>query len=59
MAAQDHGVRLRIRPAQREDAAAIARSHVAAWQAAYAGIIDAAYLEALSTAQRETYWAQT
>ncbi|MDZ7864625.1 GNAT family N-acetyltransferase [Acidovorax sp.] len=47
-----------IRPAQREDAVAIARIHVAAWQAAYAGIIDAAYLAALSTAPRETYWAQ-
>ena len=31
---------------------------MAAWQAAYAGIIDAAYLAALSAAQRETYWAQ-
>lgn len=49
---------LRIRPAQQDDAAAIARIHVAAWQAAYAGIIDAAYLAALSTAPRETYWAQ-
>lgn len=58
MAAQDHGVSLLIRPAQRDDAAAIARIHVAAWQAAYAGIIDAAYLAALSAAQRETYWAQ-
>lgn len=58
VAAQDHGVSLRIRSAQPEDAAAIARIHVAAWQAAYAGIIDAAYLAALSVAQRETYWAQ-
>lgn len=58
MAAQDHGVSVLIRPAQREDATAIARIHVAAWQAAYAGIIDAAYLAALSTAQREAYWAQ-
>ena len=49
---------LLIRPAQQDDAAAIARIHVAAWQAAYAGIIDAAYLAALSTAQREAYWAQ-
>jgi len=58
MAAQDHGVSVRIRPAQPDDAAAIARIHVAAWQAAYAGIIDAAYLAALSTAPRETYWVQ-
>ncbi len=58
VAAQDDGVSLRIRSAQPEDAAAIARIHVAAWQAAYAGIIDAAYLAALSVAQRETYWAQ-
>lgn len=47
-----------IRPAQPGDAAAIARIHVAAWQAAYAGIIDAAYLAALSAAQREAYWAK-
>ena len=47
-----------IRPAQPADAAAIARIHVAAWQAAYAGIIDAAYLAALSVAQREAYWAR-
>ncbi|MBV7542350.1 GNAT family N-acetyltransferase [Acidovorax sp. sic0104] len=49
---------LSIRPAQPGDAAAIARIHVAAWQAAYAGIIDEAYLAALSAAQREAYWAK-
>ncbi|RZJ54162.1 MAG: hypothetical protein EON49_22040 [Acidovorax sp.] len=49
---------LTIRPAQTADANAIARIHVAAWQAAYAGIIDAAYLAAMSAAQREGYWAQ-
>ncbi|MFI8617016.1 GNAT family N-acetyltransferase [Acidovorax sp. NPDC077693] len=49
---------LTIRPAQPADANAIARIHVAAWQAAYAGIIDAAYLAAMSAAQREGYWAQ-
>jgi ribosomal protein S18 acetylase RimI-like enzyme len=58
MAAQDDGVSLRVRPARADDAASIARIHVAAWQAAYAGIIDAAYLAALSVAQREAYWAQ-
>lgn len=47
-----------IRPALPEDAADIARIHVAAWKTAYAGIIDAAYLAALSTAQRESYWAK-
>ena len=49
---------LHIRSALPEDAAAIAHIHVAAWQAAYAGIIDAAYLAALSAPQREAYWAQ-
>lgn len=49
---------LHIRPAQPADAAAIARIHVAAWQAAYAGIIDAAYLAGMSVAQREAYWAK-
>jgi ribosomal protein S18 acetylase RimI-like enzyme len=49
---------LHIRPALPADAAAIARIHVAAWQAAYAGIIDAGYLAALSVGQRETYWSQ-
>ena len=51
-------MQLHVRPAQPADAAAIARIHVAAWQAAYAGIIDAAYLAALSVGQREAYWSQ-
>ena len=56
MAAQDHG--LSVRAALPGDAAAIAHIHVAAWQAAYVGIIDAAHLAALSVAQREAMWAQ-
>jgi ribosomal protein S18 acetylase RimI-like enzyme len=55
MAAQDHG--LSVRAALPGDAAAIARIHVAAWQAAYAGLIDAAFLAALSVAQREAWWS--
>ncbi len=47
-----------VRAALPGDASAIARIHVAAWQGAYAGIIDADYLAALSVPQRETYWAQ-
>lgn len=56
MAAQDHG--LSVRAALPGDAAAIARIHVAAWQAAYAGLIDAAFLAGLSVAQREALWSQ-
>jgi L-amino acid N-acyltransferase YncA len=39
-----------------EDAAAIARVHVESWRAAYAGIIPAEYLAALSTEQRTNAW---
>lgn len=55
MAAQDHG--LSVRAALPGDAAAIARIHVAAWQAAYAGLIDAAFLAGLSVPQREALWS--
>lgn len=45
-----------IRPAQFEDAAAIASIHVRGWQTAYAGFLPAAYLDALSIEQRTTQW---
>ncbi len=51
-------MKLQVRSAQHSDAAAIARIHVAAWQAAYAGLIDAAFLAALSVGQREALWSQ-
>ncbi|WP_366919437.1 GNAT family N-acetyltransferase [Hydrocarboniphaga sp.] len=39
-----------------EDAAGVARIHVDAWQAAYAGILSNEYLAAQSLARREAYW---
>jgi ribosomal protein S18 acetylase RimI-like enzyme len=47
---------VQIRPATPSDAHAIAEVHVAVWQAAYAGILPAAYLAALSIAGREAMW---
>ena len=44
----------RIRQAEIEDAAAIARIHVAGWQAAYRGILPDAVLDALDVHESET-----
>lgn len=38
---------MNVRPAVPDDAMAVARVHVRAWQAAYRGVMTAAYLEAL------------
>jgi GNAT superfamily N-acetyltransferase len=46
-----------IRPATTHDAEAIARVHVASWQAAYAGILPVEYLAGLSVERRRTMWA--
>jgi ribosomal protein S18 acetylase RimI-like enzyme len=48
---------LQIRPATPGDAAAIAEVHVRSWQAAYAGIVDAAHLAGLSIERRTQGWA--
>lgn len=47
-----------IRPAEPEDALAVARVHVRAWQAAYRGLLPDTYLDALNPedrAQRYTF----
>jgi ribosomal protein S18 acetylase RimI-like enzyme len=50
-----------VRPATVADAEAIARVHVATWQAAYAGLLPADYLAAMSdsVAQRAERWRTT
>ncbi|MFI9816779.1 GNAT family N-acetyltransferase [Saccharothrix variisporea] len=45
-----------IRPATVLDAAEIARIHVQAWQAAYAGHMPAEFLNGLSVADRQAAW---
>jgi ribosomal protein S18 acetylase RimI-like enzyme len=45
-----------IRPALIPDALAIAKVHIAAWQAAYAGIFPEDFLKSLSLEQREAQW---
>jgi ribosomal protein S18 acetylase RimI-like enzyme len=47
-----------IRRATTTDAEAIARVHVQAWQAAYAKLLPAAYLAALSIDRRAAAWQQ-
>jgi len=42
-----------VRPAQTDDIPAIARVHVDSWRTTYAGIVAAAYLNALSYEQHE------
>jgi ribosomal protein S18 acetylase RimI-like enzyme len=45
-----------IREATRDDARAIAEIHVAAWRAAYRGLIPDDYLASLSVDQRTAFW---
>ena len=45
-----------VRAATIEDARAIATIHVETWRAAYAGIVPAAHLAALSIDEREVRW---
>jgi ribosomal protein S18 acetylase RimI-like enzyme len=44
------------RPALRDDANAIARIHVASWQAAYRGVMPDELLDSLSVERREAGW---
>ena len=46
-----------IRAAARGDAASIARVHVDAWRSTYAGIVPQTFLDELSYARREAFWA--
>jgi L-amino acid N-acyltransferase YncA len=50
---------MRIRQAESKDARAIAEVHVLAWQQAYAVLLPAGYLAALSVADREAMWADS
>lgn len=47
-----------IRRAVPDDAAAIAEIHVASWRTTYPGIVDQAYIDALSVSERATAWTQ-
>jgi len=47
---------LTLRLAKREDARAIAEIHVAAWRAAYRGLMPDDYLASLSVDERTTMW---
>jgi GNAT superfamily N-acetyltransferase len=49
---------LTIRPATRNDAAEIARVHIASWRTTYAGIVPGEYLAALDEAERELGWRE-
>ncbi len=49
---------MEIRLATPDDIPAIARIHVAGWQAAYGGLVDQAYLDSLSASQREADWRE-
>ena len=45
-----------IRPATVDDLTEVARIHVASWQAAYRGQLPDAYLDGLSSSEREAGW---
>jgi L-amino acid N-acyltransferase YncA len=47
-----------VRRAALDDAPAIAAVHVQAWQAAYKGIVPAAFLDSLSVEERTARWRQ-
>lgn len=49
---------LEIRRATAEDVAQIARIHVEGWQQGYRGIVEDAYLDALSIEQKTTQWQE-
>ena len=47
-----------IRPAEPEDARAVAEIHVEAWRAAYESILPEAFLASLNVASRQEFWTQ-
>jgi GNAT superfamily N-acetyltransferase len=49
---------MQVRPAQDDDATAIAMTHVRSWQATYEGLLPQSYLETLDVAQRQLMWQQ-
>ena len=48
---------VRIRPANLEDAAPMAKVHVDTWRSAYSGIVPADFLSQLSYQARESWWS--
>src|SRR5438477_11730233 len=48
-----------VRPAELDDAAAIARVHVATWRSAYRGLLPDDFLASLSEAHYEERWRRT
>lgn len=48
-----------VRPAEPDDAAAIARVHVASWRSAYRGLLPADFLASLSQTHYEERWRRT
>ena len=50
---------LSIRPARAADAEPIAALHVKTWQAAYAGVIEQDYLDAMNPVERAGAWRST
>jgi GNAT superfamily N-acetyltransferase len=49
---------IHVRPAKRGDAAAVARIHIAAWRAAYAGILPDNYLVCMSESGQARQWSR-
>ena len=49
---------LTVRRARPDDATAIADVHVASWRTTYPGIVDQAYIDALSASDRAAAWAR-
>lgn len=49
---------MEVEPARADDVDRIAALHVAAWRAAYRGLLPQGYLDELSTAARKAQWIQ-
>lgn len=49
-------MQITVRPAESDDAEAVARIHVQTWQAAYDGLVPADYLASLDVDRRTTFW---
>lgn len=49
---------MNVRPAHVEDAAAIARVHVASWRSTYRGLLPDTYLDSLDEASYEGRWSR-
>ena len=56
---RDHTHRMLIEHATLADARAVARIHVDAWRAAYASVLPADFLAALSVDERQTMWRES